>query len=68
MNLILCVGLSEYILDLQMLATEIFRLLAADGYAIITLSPPNILNQIRKLMGHKIYLRSLPAMEIIIKA
>lgn len=58
MDLISCVGLSEYISDLPALLEEIFRLLSNNGFAVITSSPPNLMNQIRKLMGHHIYLRS----------
>jgi ubiquinone/menaquinone biosynthesis C-methylase UbiE len=63
MDIILCVGLSEYISDLQMLLAEIIRLLSNDGCAIITSSPPNLLNQLRKFMGHQIYLRSVSTIE-----
>jgi hypothetical protein len=40
------------------LVSEIFRVLGDRGYAIITSSPPSILNHIRKISGHKLYLRS----------
>jgi len=58
MDLILCIGVSEYINDIDVLSREIFRVLNDRGSAIITSSPPNILNHIRKLSGHKLYLRS----------
>ncbi len=58
MDLILCIGVSEYIADIDVLISEIFRVLDDKGSAIITSSSPNILNHIRKISGHKLYLRS----------
>ena len=58
MDLILCVGVSEYIAEIETLVKEISRVLNDRGFAIITSSPPNILNHIRKLSGHRLFLRS----------
>ena len=58
MDLILCVGVSEYIAEIEVLIKEISRVLNDRGFAIITSSPPNIFNHFRKLAGHKLYLRS----------
>jgi len=58
MDLILCIGVSEYIADIDVLISEIFRVLDDKGSAIITSSSPNILNHIRKISGHRLYLRS----------
>jgi len=51
MDLILCIGVSEYIADIDVLLGEILRVLKTGGFAIITSSPPNYLNHIRKLSG-----------------
>ena len=62
MDLILCVGVSEYIADIKVLLGEIFRVLKTGGFAVFTSSPPNYLNHIRKLSGHNLYLRSATEM------
>lgn len=67
-DLIMCVGLSEYIIDIHHLVAEISRLLTKGGFAIITSSPANIFNQMRKLLGHKIYFRSVSTMHEIFKS
>jgi ubiquinone/menaquinone biosynthesis C-methylase UbiE len=58
MDLILCIGVSEYIADIDALLGEILRVLKIGGFAIITSSPLNYLNYIRNLSGHKLHLRS----------
>ncbi len=68
MDLILCIGVSEYIADIDILIGEIFRVLKDTGYAILTSSPTNILNHVRKLSGHKLYLRSDTEMIAIISS
>ena len=67
MDLILCVGVSEYVSDLHLLVAEIFRVLDLNGYVIITSSPPNVLNHMRILMGNKTYLRSISEFETALK-
>jgi ubiquinone/menaquinone biosynthesis C-methylase UbiE len=68
MDLVLCIGVSEYIADGIALIREIFRVLNDSGFAIITSSPPNKLNYFRKLAGHKLYLRSDTLMTQIISS
>lgn len=58
MDLVLCIGVSEYIRDMDELLAEIKRLLRESGYVILTASPPNLINQLRKLFGHPLYLRT----------
>jgi SAM-dependent methyltransferase len=63
MGLILCVGVSEYIEDLDALLAEIKRILSHTGFAILTSSPPGMINQLRKVQGHKLFLRSQEEMK-----
>jgi ubiquinone/menaquinone biosynthesis C-methylase UbiE len=62
MDLIFCVGVSEYVEDADELLTEINRILREPGYAIFTSSPPNLFNWLRILFGHTLYLRTQESM------
>ena len=57
-DLIFCVGLTEYIKkeNLLLFLKNLKKILKKNGYIIITISTPNILNKFRYLLGHKIYL------------
>jgi len=69
MDLILCIGVSEYVENLDGLLAEIKRILSKTGIAILTSSPPSLLNQLRRLLGHTLFLRSQENMnEIILKS
>ncbi len=57
-DLITCIGVLEYIKDWQLVLQEIHRLLIPGGQAIITLSPPHLLNYGRWLLGHRIFTRN----------
>jgi SAM-dependent methyltransferase len=57
MDLIFCVGVSEYMQSLTNLLIEMRRLLRENGYIILTSSPPNTFNHSRKLIGHSLNLR-----------
>jgi ubiquinone/menaquinone biosynthesis C-methylase UbiE len=54
-DLILCIGISEYLEDLDRFLNEIWKLLKPSGFVILTLAPPNCLNFIRWMIGHRIY-------------
>ena len=54
-NLISCIGLFEYVKEWQVLLQEIDCLLRAGDHAIITLSPPSLLNWLRLILGHRIF-------------
>ena len=58
MDLLMCVGLSEYVENVDELMKEIHRLLSNSGYAIFTSAPPTLLNLVRKFFGHSLYVRS----------
>lgn len=54
-ELILCIGISEYLEDLDQFLEEIWKLLKSGGFVILTLAPPNVLNFLRWMIGHRIY-------------
>ncbi len=54
-DLISCVGLSEYIQDINNLLNDINRVLARKKSVIFTISPKNPLTFLRFLLGHKLY-------------
>lgn len=58
MDLILCIGLSEYLKDCDSLLSEIKRIIRTSGTAIFTSSPPNLINHLRKIIGHSLFLRT----------
>lgn len=58
-NLILVVGLSEYLYDLDALFKEIARISSNKGWCIFTYSPKTVMTHLRTLLGHKIYPRRL---------
>ena len=62
-DLILCIGLLEYIDDMERLLNQLNSALKAEKYLIITQSQRHILNYLRYLTGHKIYTRSTDFME-----
>lgn len=57
-NIILCIGLSEYVSDSVVLLKEIYRLLDKDGLAVYTSSPKTGLNFVRRLWNDRIFLRN----------
>lgn len=54
-ELVLCVGVSEYLEDLDQFLGEIWSLLKPGGFLILTLAPPNLLNFCRWIIGHRIF-------------
>ncbi len=54
-DLVLCIGVSEYLEDLNRFLGEICTLLKPGGYAVLTLAPPNMLNFFRWMIGHRIF-------------
>ena len=57
-DLVSAIGLSEYISEPVKLLTELINLLRPGGFLIFTSSPPNILNNLRKLWNPGLNLRS----------
>ena len=56
-DLIFCIGLLEYITDLDSLFDQIYVILKSEGYALVSYSPKNMLASLRILRGHRIYPR-----------
>ena len=56
-DLILCIGLLEYIPDAHRLLAELYTILKINGYLLLTSTPRSLINHFRILSGHKIYLR-----------
>ncbi|MCH8125922.1 class I SAM-dependent methyltransferase [candidate division KSB1 bacterium] len=54
-DLITCIGVSEYISEKDVLLHQIYKTLKKEGYALVTFSPPKILNKMRNLSGKRIY-------------
>jgi ubiquinone/menaquinone biosynthesis C-methylase UbiE len=62
-DLILCIGLVEYISDLESLLSQINGILKKEGHLLLSYSPKNILTFLRFLRGHKIYPRKWKEIE-----
>ncbi len=58
-NLVLAIGLSEYLNDLESLFEEIARISSNGAWCIFTYSPISMMTHVRTLLGHKIYPRRL---------
>jgi SAM-dependent methyltransferase len=56
-DLIVCIGVSEYLPDLYCLLKEFHSLLTDNGHLILTISPPVFFNKMRFLSGHRLFLR-----------
>lgn len=54
-ELITCIGVSEYIMEKEILLRQIYKILAPGGHLLITFSPPKMINKLRKLLGKRIY-------------
>jgi len=54
-DLVLCVGVSEYLEDLNRFLEEIWDLLKPGGFMVLTLAPPTFLNFFRWMIGHRIF-------------
>ena len=57
-DLIACIGLSEYIEDLDALLFEMFSLLRDGGFLLMTSSPESVFCQLRNIGGSKIHTRN----------
>jgi ubiquinone/menaquinone biosynthesis C-methylase UbiE len=66
-DLILCIGLGEYVKELETLLTQLFRVLTNDGHLLISYSPRNILTFLRFFRGHRIYARNSSEIKNCIK-
>jgi len=58
-DVIIAIGLSEYVSNIDSLFKEISRLLKIGSFLILTFSPGGIWSRVRLLLGHSIYPRTL---------
>ena len=65
MDLVFCIGVSEYVDGVDKLLIEIKRILGDRGYVIFTSSPRNWLNLLRVILGNTLYLRTRSDMDDI---
>jgi len=56
-DLVLAIGLSEYIPQLEIIFQEMKRISKPNAFAIVTYAPKNIWTWLRWFLGHKIYPR-----------
>jgi ubiquinone/menaquinone biosynthesis C-methylase UbiE len=56
-DLVISIGLLEYIRDMEEYFYEIHRILKPGGYVIFTVSPPAWQTKLRRFLGHRIYAR-----------
>jgi len=54
-DLILGIGIMEYLSHLDKFFHEICRIINLGGFLVVTFSPPNLLTYLRTLLGHRIY-------------
>ena len=66
-DLILCIGLLEYIHDTDLLFSQLYSTLKVGGHLVISNSPPNPLTYLRTLNGHRIFARQPKRLENKIK-
>jgi len=62
-DLILCIGLIEYIQNLESLLSQIDAILKNGGYLLLSYSPKNIFTFLRSLRGHRLYPRNWEKIE-----
>lgn len=55
MDLVVCMGLLEYLGDREDVLHEIRRVLKKEGHGVVSYSMKNILNSLRNLLGSKVY-------------
>jgi len=63
LELIICIGLIEYIPDLESLIKQLEIILNNKGYLILSNSPKNIFTYLRFLRGHRLYARKFEELE-----
>ncbi len=56
-DLVLCVGVSEYVHEVDELIRSINEILKLNGHCIFTISPPKLITYLRYVTGHRLYPR-----------
>ena len=57
-DLVLCIGLLEYVDDIHRLLAQLYKIIKINGHLLLTSSPKNTLTYLRLLTGQKIYPRN----------
>jgi len=66
-NLVVCLGVFEYLKNPGDVLQEINRVLIKGGYAVITIPSTNLLNVFRNLFGHRIFITKPDTFKQIVK-
>jgi ubiquinone/menaquinone biosynthesis C-methylase UbiE len=67
MDIITCLGVMEYIKYQKIALQEIYRVLRPGGYTLISLPRKSLLNYLRRLLGHRMYIPALGSMTPILR-
>ena len=67
LDLIFCIGVSEYVKNLMTVLTNFYEALKDEGYLIFTISPINFFSFLRYFWGHRIYLRKAEEVELLLR-
>lgn len=66
-DIILMIGVSEYIREIDSMFKELARIMNPQAYAIITYSPDSMITRLRKLVGNRLIIRSKEEIESLIQ-
>jgi ubiquinone/menaquinone biosynthesis C-methylase UbiE len=64
MDMVVCMGLLEYLKDKDAVLLEVRRVMKKDGYGVLSYSRKSLLNSLRSLLGSKVYPSSEEGMAI----
>ncbi|MBN1155208.1 class I SAM-dependent methyltransferase [candidate division KSB1 bacterium] len=66
-DIVLVVGVSEYITDIDMMFKELQRIMNSGSHALVTYSPLSIISVLRKFTGNKVIIRKREQFEPLIE-
>jgi ubiquinone/menaquinone biosynthesis C-methylase UbiE len=66
-DLMICIGLIEYLSNIDAFLSQMHFSLKDDGYLLLTSSPKNVLTSLRVFTGHKLIARNPQEMEDLFK-
>ena len=66
-DIILMIGVLEYIREIDSMFKELARIMNPQAYAIITYSPDSMITRLRKLVGNRLIIRSKEEIESLIQ-
>ena len=62
-DLVLCIGVAEYFPDIDPFLHGLNQILIPEGFVVLTITPPRVLNILRKIMGHWFYMLTREELE-----